>query len=255
MMSLAQDARFALRGFARKPLFAAAAVLTLALGIGANTAIFSVADALLLRPLPYAQPERLVLLSADQKGTALSRGPLSWTRFEQVSRESRSFSGLAAVTNETFNLTGQYDPEQITAARVTWNFLPVLGVQPALGRGFTEQEDQPGGPLVALLSDGLWRRRFHADPGILGRSVTLDQKDYIIVGVLPAGFRFDFLGPKLELLTSRVFDLKLATPQQVQGGAGFLNYVGRLRNGVTIEQAQVEMSALAARYRSERPGF
>jgi len=255
MMSLAQDVRFACRGFVRKPLFAAAAVLTLALGIGANTAIFSVADALLLRPLPYAQPDRLVLLSADQKGTALSRGPLSWIRFEQLSRENRSFASLAAATNESFNLTGREDPEQITAARVSWNFLPVLGIQPALGRGFTAQEDQPGGPLVALLSDGLWRRRFHADPGILGRPITLDQKDYLIIGVLPAGFRFDFLGPKLELLTTRVFELKLATPQQVQGGAGFLNYVGRLRDGVTLEQAQVEMSVLAARYRTEHPGF
>src|SRR5579872_3014499 len=150
MSILAQDVRYALRGFAKNPGFAAVAVVTLALGIGANTAIFSVADALLLRPLPYAQPDRLVVLSSQQKGTPFTLGLLSWTRFEQLNRESRSFSGIAAFTNEVFNLTGRDDPEQLRAARVSWNFLPVLGVQPALGRDFTRQEDQPGGPLVAL---------------------------------------------------------------------------------------------------------
>ncbi len=252
---LLRDLRYAVRGFAKSPGFAAVAVLTLALGIGANTAIFSVANALLLRPLPYAEPDRLVLLSSQKTGMPFTLGLLSWIRFEQLSRESRSFSGLAAFTNEVFNLTGLDQPEQLQAARVSWNFLPVLGIQPSLGRGFTLQEDRPGGLPVVLLSDRLWRRRFAADRSVVGHHITLDQQDYTIIGVLPAGFRFDLLGPQTDLVATRVFDLNLATPQQVQGGAGFLNAVARLRPGVRLDQAQAEMNALAARYRSERPGF
>ncbi len=255
MTTLARDVRYALRGFAKSPGFAAVAVLTLALGIGANTAIFSVADALLLRPLPYAHPERLVVLSAQKTGTPFTLGPLSWIRFQQLNRDSRSFTGIAAFSNEVFNLTGRDNPEQLAAARVSWNFLPILGLQPAVGRGFTAEEDQPGGSLVALLSEEFWRRGFGGDPSIVGRHVTLDQKDYTIIGVLPAGFRFDLLNPKIDLVTTRLFELNLATPQQIQGGAGFLNIVGRLRPGVGPEQAQAEMDTLAVQYRQERPGF
>jgi len=255
MAALGQDARYALRGFAKNPGFAAVAVLTLALGIGANTAIFSVANALLLRPLAYAQPDRLVVISTQKQGTPFTLGLLSWTRFEQIRRDNHSFSGIAAFASEEFNLTGRNDPEQLTAARVSWNFLAVLGIQPALGRSFTAPEDQPGGPLAALLSDDLWRRRFGADRGVLGRHVTLDQKDYTVIGVLPPGFRFDLLGPKIDLVTTHVFELNLTTPQQVQGGAGFLNAVARLAPGVRRERGQAEMDTLAARYRAERPGF
>jgi putative ABC transport system permease protein len=182
-------------------------------------------------------------------------GSFSWTRFEQLRDENRSFSGIAAFTNEVFNITGRDDPEQLAAARVSWNFLQVLGIQPALGRSFAPQEDQPGGPLVALLSDNLWRHHFGGAPSALGRHITLDQKDYTIIGVLPAGFRFDLLGPKVDLVTTRLFDLNLATPQQIQGGAGFLNAVARLARGVALPRAQQEMNRLAAQYRAERPGF
>lgn len=233
-------------------------VLTIAIGIGANTSIFSVADALLLRPLPYAQPDRLVLLAAQKNGVQFDRftvARFSWPHFQQIARETRSFSGIGAVTDEVFNVTGPDDPEQAPAARVTWNFLPLLGVQPALGRGFRPQEDQPGGPLVVLLSDAMWRRRFHADPAVPGREITLDQKSYTVIGVLPHDFRFDLVGPKIDLITTRVFDLNLATPQQIQGGAGFLLAVARLRPGVSLEQAQTEMHALSIRYGEERPGF
>ncbi len=252
------ELRQALRAIARRPGFTVVAVLTIAIGIGANTAIFSVADALLLRPLPYTQPERLVLLAAQKNGVRFrqfSVGFFSWPHFEQIKRESRSFSGVAAVTQEAFNVTGADNPEQAQAARVTWNFLPVVGVRPALGRRFTPQEDQPGGPLVVLLSDAMWRRRFHADPAVLGREITLDQKPYTIIGVLPPNFRFDLVGPRIDLIAPRVFDLNLATPQQIQAGAGFLLAVGRLIPGVSLAQARTEMDALSIRYRGERPGF
>src|SRR5450755_3412097 len=154
MSSLAQNIRFALRVFRRAPGFAAAAVLTLAVGIGANTAIFSVANALLLRPLPYRQAERLVLIDGRRKGsTNISQGPLSVPRFEQVELRNRSFGAVAAFTPEVFNLTGRGDPEQIPAARVSWKFFEILGVPPATGRGFRAEEDKPGGDLVVMISD------------------------------------------------------------------------------------------------------
>ena len=133
MMTLMQDVRYAARVFAQTPAFAAVAVLTLAIGIGANTAIFSVANALLLRSLPYPRPDRLVLLSGERKVNGERRGPLSYPRFTLVQDRSRSFTGVAAFCAEVFNLTGRGDPEQIPSARVSWNFFDILGVRPALG--------------------------------------------------------------------------------------------------------------------------
>ena len=131
MAALAQDLRYAFRQLAMGPLFTVVAVVTLALGIGANSAIFSVLNTLLLRPLPYAKPEQLVLISGQKKESPVAGGPLSWTRFEMVRDHSRTLEGVAAFTSESFNLTGRGEPEQVQAARVSWNFFPVLGVHPA----------------------------------------------------------------------------------------------------------------------------
>ena len=253
-MGMTHDLRYALRSFARNPGFTAIAVLTLALGIGANSAIFSVADALLLRPLPFPDADRLVVLSSQKKGAAFEMGILTWPRFEQLRQENRSFSAIAAFTNETFNLTGNDQPEQLRAARVTSAFFQVLGIRPALGRSFTAGEDQPGGPPVALVSDSLWRRRLAADPAVVGRHIKLDDKDYTVIGVLPAGFRLDLLGA-VDVIAPRVVDLNIMSPQRIYQGVGFLTIIGRLRPHVTRQQAQAEMDALAIRYRSERPGF
>jgi putative ABC transport system permease protein len=252
---MAQDVRYALRQLAMAPRFAAVAVLTLALGIGANSAIFSVIDALLLRPLPYANPEQLVLISGQKKDSPVAGGPLSWRRFEIVRDHSRSFTGVAAFVSETFNLTGRGEPEQVPAARVSWNFWQVLGVQPALGRSFREAEDKPGGDAVIVLSDAYWRRRFAAAASVVGSHLTLDQKDYTIIGVLPPGFRFDLFGQDADLVAPRVFELNIATPQQVYGGAGFLNYVARLAPASSVQSAQAEMDTLAVQYRRENPKF
>jgi putative ABC transport system permease protein len=233
-----RDLRYALRTLRRSPGFAAVAILTLAVGIGANTAIFSVANALLLRPLPYPQAERLVLISAQDKASGARGSPLSWPRFEFTRDHSRSYTGVAAFTNEDFNLTGKGDPEQIRAARVSWNFFDVLGVRPAVGRAFRPGEDQPGGDNVALIGASLWTRRFAADPGAVGRTMTLDGKDYTIIGVLPANFRFGFFGAAVDIVAPRVFELNLVTPQQVAGGVMFLNYVARLPVGTAIAMAQ-----------------
>ncbi len=253
MFTVWQDVRYALRLFIKSPAFFAVAIFTLAIGIGANTAIFSVADALLLRPLSYREPDRLVLVSESRKLNGMRQGPLSWLRFQQLNGHNRSFSGLAAFTSEAFTLTGSGTPEQFRGARVSWNFFDILGVQPALGRAFTEAEDQPGGENVALISHSLWSRRFASDPAAVGEHITLDSRRYTVVGVLPGSFRFDLFGSQSDIVTPRVFELNVATPQQVQAGAGFLNYVGRLSPGVSLRSAQAEMDALAAQYRAAFP--
>lgn len=245
--------RYAFRLLAKSPAFAAVAIFTLAVGIGANTAIFSVANALLLRPLPYRDPGRLVLISQARKLNGVRQGPLSWLRFQQVNEQSRSFTGVAAFTSDAFTMTGSGDPEQFRGARVSWNFLDILGVQPALGRTFTPSEDTPGGDSVALISHSLWSRRFASDPAAIGAHITLDSKPYTIAGVLPAGFRFDLFGDPCDIVTPRVYDLSVATPQQIQAGAGFLNYVARLKPGVTVARARAEMNTLAAQYRAAFP--
>jgi predicted permease len=220
------------RTLARAPGFTAVAILTLAVGIGANTAIFSVANALLLKPLPFAQPERLALINRQ------GGGPLSWPKFQFIREHARSFSAIAAFTSETFNLTGRGDPEQVRAARVSWNFFDVLGVRPALGRTFRPEEDRPGGDLVALA-------RKAAD---MGHVLTLDGKDYTVAGVLPPGFEFGFLG-EVDIVTPRVFELNLVTPQQVDRGVMFLSFVARLAPGATLAQANAELDALSSAYR------
>jgi putative ABC transport system permease protein len=254
MSNLAQDVRFALRVFQRAPGFAAAAVLTLAVGIGANTSIFSVANALLLRPLPYREPGRLVLIDTRRKFDAhLNQGPLSVPRFEQVEQRNRSFGAVAAFTPEVFNLTGHGDPEQIPAARVSCRFFEILGIPPAMGRSFRAEEDRPGGDLVVMISDGLWQRRFARDAGVIGRTITLDSRDYTIIGVLPADFRFAFFGPAMDIVSPRVFELNSLNPGMVQAGVGFLNLVARLHEGVSVAGAQADLDRLSAQYRAENP--
>ena len=255
MATLSKDARYALRLFAKSPGFAAVAALTLAVGIGANTAIFSVANTLLLRPLNYAHPERLMLVSGALKASGSSQGPLSWLRFSMIQERNRSFSGVAAFTSDTFNLTDRGDPEQLRAARVSWNFFDVLGVAPQLGRSFAAAEGQPQGVPVALISHSLWTRRFAAAPSIAGRHIALDGQDFTVLGVLPEDFRFAFLGPNVDLFVPRPFELNLVTSAQIRAGVSFLLAVGRLRDGVGIAAAQAEMDALAADYRRENPSL
>jgi len=173
---LRQDLRFAWRAFSSKPGFALTAILIVALGIGANTAIFTAVDYSLLRPLPFAAPDRLVTLwedatQANFSPSNLEPSPANYLDWKQL---SRSFEGMAAYRGLSTNLTGSGDPERLEGAVITAELLPVLGVQPLLGRSFTPEEDQAGGPKVVLLSHGLWVRRFGADPAVLGTIVRLD---------------------------------------------------------------------------------
>jgi predicted permease len=215
------------------------AVLTLALGIGANTAIFSVVRAVLLRGLPYPQPERLVVLQSVIRG---SPGAVSPPDFMDWRAQSRSFSGLSAYFLSTTNLTGSGEPERLTQARVTANFFDVLGEPPALGRGFRAGEDDAGAPRVAVLSDGLWRRRFGADPTIVGRTILLDDFPTAVIGVASPTFRTP-TGVDLWLTTR--FDARdLAASAR---GARWIDVIGRLAPGATVASATAEMNGIAAR--------
>jgi putative ABC transport system permease protein len=179
----------------KSPGFTAVAVFTLALGSGANTAIFTVVSAVLLRPLPYADPDRLVALLGvrpDQTYSTLS--PLN---FMDLASQSEVFSGAAAIETGELNLTGRGDPERVVAAAVSQNFFAVVGLEPALGRSFAPREGRAGGAAVAVLGYGLWQRRFGAGPGILGTEVRLDGRSYTVVGVAPPGFDYPEKGRNL----------------------------------------------------------
>jgi putative ABC transport system permease protein len=252
MNRLVQDLRYALRGLRQRPAFTAIAVLTLALGIGANTAIFSVANGVLLRPLPYHRADRLVMIWGHR--TQEPQADLSVAEYWDLTEQSRSFSQVAAYVDGTATLTGGGVPERLRAGYLTGGALSVLGVTPAVGRGFTAEEDLPNGPRAVLLSDALWRRRFGADPSIVGRVLTLDDAPTTVIGVMPAGFQLpsDYTGAGMELWSPLQLD---PAANRSDRGWHFLQAIGRLRDGVTVEGASTEVSALMrgmlARYPTE----
>ena len=236
---LRQDSHYALRILARGRGFVAVAVLTLALGVGANTAIFSVVRGVLLRALPYPEPRRLVAIQSVIRGSVTAVSPpdfLDWRA------QAKSFTGVAAYFLSTTNLTGDGDPERLTQARVSANFFDVLGIRPARGRAFVSGEDVSGAPRVVILSDGLWRRRFGADPSIVGRTITLDDFPTTVIGVAPAALRMP-AGVDLWL-TTRFDASDLA---QSARGARWIQVLGRLSSGATLSGAAGEMRAIAAR--------
>lgn len=247
MTGLIRDLRIALRALARSPGFTAVAVATLALGLGANTAIFSVVDAVLLAPPPYPEPERLVELQTWNDDRAdLAFAPAT---FLDLERDAGSFEGLAGYVTRSLSLTGAGDPERLSAASVSDRFFETLAVPPALGGGWSTV---PAGEPAVLIGDGLWRRRFGADPRITGRRMTLDGVDHRIAGVLPADFRFP-LAPKVEVWVRGPQGVP-APPFEIDGEPAemrdlhYLEVLGRLAPGVTVERAREELAALSIRY-------
>jgi len=248
METLIQDMRYGARQLMRQPGFTLVAVLTLALGIGANTAIFSVVHAVLLRPLPYFQPERLVVLSettrdGDEMGVA-------YPNFEDWRQRARSFSAMASYRDQSFNLTGIEPPLHLQGRMVNANFFGLLGVRPERGRLFTEQDDHLGAERTVLFSHGLWQERFGGDPGVIGSSVTLQGQRFTLIGVLPAGF--EYFGPAdvyvpLSLYLTPYFGLL------DRGNHMELYVLARLKDGTTHQQARVEVKALAAQLQREYP--
>jgi putative ABC transport system permease protein len=244
--------RHALRLIRKSPGFAAVAVLTLAVGIGANTAIFSVVDALLLRPLPVADPARLVFISRSNPQRGGSGIPLSVPAYEMLRDGGGSFSGIAAFAREGMTLTGADDPEQLTAARVSPNLFEVLGVSPALGRTFQSAEGEAGGRPVVILSHRLWERRFASDTAILGRSITLAQTPYTVIGVAPADLPLPYADT--DVWITRIMNYSGLQAEQIRHGAGFLMGIARLKPGVALRQAQAEIDLLGRRYRDQHAG-
>ncbi len=187
-----QDMRYALRGMRKDLMFALTVMLILALGIGANTAIFTVVRAVLLKPLEYRDPDRLVRLSIDNPHQGYQDMGFSLLRFDQMRAAARSFTDMGCffIATEDITLTGESGPEALKGARVSANFLQILGVAPSLGRSFLPEEDRAGGPAVAMISRELWKRRFRGDVNLARRTVTLNSIPYTIIGVLPSGFQF-----------------------------------------------------------------
>ena len=231
-----QDVHYGIRQLCRNPGFTLTAVITLGLGIGATTAIFSAVYSLLLRPLPYHDANRLVSIFGSQPATLLDPD------FVAVKSESRSFEELAGFhTYLQDNLTGIGDPVRVTRAAVTANFFPALGVVPQLGRNFSPSEDWSGGPNVLLLSDHFWRNKFNADSKIVGKAITLNGASYTVIGVLPRTFSFPSLYLEPDLYGSAV--LERDTTVSFTKGFWGIQAIARLRPGVTVEQAQAEMRA------------
>jgi putative ABC transport system permease protein len=235
-----RDLRFAFRSLRKQPGFTAIAVLTIALGVGANSAIFSVVDAVMLRPLPFLEANRVVVI--NEHTPQFPTLSLSAENFRDVCAQARSFQACGAFRNTTFNLSGRGEPQRIAAKMLTANLLPLLGIPPALGRSFSAREDAAGGPAVALLSDGLWHARFGSDLAILGTRVLLDGEPYAVVGVLPPGFRlfqsadvFVPIGPFLA-----------AQPADRSWHPGILP-MARLASGVSLQQANTEIAGIAQR--------
>jgi putative ABC transport system permease protein len=250
MHSFLQDLRFGARMLRKNPGFAMAAIFTLALGIGGNTAIFTITSSVLLKALPYHDPQQLISLDAQSKDG--QSHCCSLNRFDSVHR-SQSFSGVVAAANDNFNLTGRGEPLQVPSARVSPDFFEMLGVKPQLGRFFLPDEGQTAGKPVIVISDALWHSRFGGDPGIVNQTVALDGNPYNIIGVLPAGIQFPFLAPA-DIWSPRYFEHSLFTPQRLRMGVGYLSIIARLRPGVSRERAAAELAVLDRQFQKDNPG-
>ena len=242
MHSFLQDLRYALRQLLKSPGFTAVAILTLALGIGANTAIFSVINGVLLNPLPFPQPNQLVTLSESKPN--FDRGSISYPNFRDWQKDNRSFSAMAIARAYAFSLTGRGEAEQVNAEFMSSDFFPLLGVNPLMGRTFAPDEDQIGAAPLALVSEGFWKRKLDAAPDVLGKSLTLDGRNYTIVGVIPASFHLRIPSFRDREVYAPIG--QWSNPLLNTRGAGLgIHGIGRLKPGVTIEQAQADMNTVS----------
>ncbi|HKG48225.1 MAG TPA: ABC transporter permease [Pyrinomonadaceae bacterium] len=249
LADLLHDLRYAVRLQRKNPGFTIVAVIALALGIGANTAIFSVVNTVLLRPLPYKDPERLVMVWEDASRHGYPRDTPAAANYVDWRDQNQVFESMAAIADTSFNLTGAGDPERLEGRRVSANLFPLLGVDPQIGRVFTAAEDQPGAQRVVLLSYALWQRRFGGDPNIVGRALTLNGESHVVVGVMPARFQLPSSDDQAWV--------PIAFTQQETGNRGrhYLQVLARLKPGVSLTQAQSEMSTIAARLQQQYPQF
>ena len=250
MNTLLADIRYAVRMLLKAPGFTIIAIVALALGIGANTAIFSVVNAVLLRPLPYPDPDKLILLR--EKTSTFPLGSVSYPNYLDWREGQRSFTDLALLRRSSLNFVntvGDTAPERVGAAQVTWNFLAVLGIKPKLGRDFTEADDVPNGPKVALITDKLWQRRFQGSPSVLGKQITVDGVTREIIGVMPDTLRY----PRLSEIYTPLDDIRKQENVLARGNHPGFSVLGRLKPGVTLQQAMEDLNAIAVALEQKYP--
>ena len=257
LSGLLQDLRYAGRMLRKSPGFAAVTIVTLALGIGANTAIFSVLDAVLLKPLPFYNPASLTMVWEANPRHGLARNTVAPPNFFHWEQQSHCFSGMAPFVDEPINLTGAGQPEQVTVERVSPNFFSLLGVNPMLGRGFSPGEDQPGKSNVVLLSYGLWKAKFGGDPNIIGKTVQLSGAANTVIGVTAPNFdfyirEFSFSQQRPQLWAPLQIDPEWHDWSKV---GRFLRVIARLNSGISLEQAQAQMNVLAANLAERYPTY
>ena len=248
MESLWQDLRYGARMLQNKPAFTAVALVALALGIGANTAIFSVVNAILLRPPPFKDPDRLVYVWETNPKIGLDRGIVSPPDFADWREQNRVFEHISAWRTWFYRLSGNGEPEQVWGVRTSANVFELLGVEPLLGRTFLPEEEQPGRDQVVLISHGLWERRFGADPGLVGQTITIDDRSFTVIGILPRDFNL--------FASRRAYDIWMPfdfTRGQLRRDDYSLIVFARLKAEISREQGQVEMSAIAERLARQYP--
>lgn len=253
METLLQDLRYAFRMLVKTPGFTIVAIIALALGIGANTAIFSAVNAILLRPLPYTNPDRIVMIWMDNTRMKEKEDWHSYPNYVDYRDQNQVFEEVAAFNDRAFNLMGTGDPERVIGAWSTANFFSVMGVEPRFGRTFTAEEEEPGRDQVVVLGHGLWQRRFGSDPEIVGQPISINGNPRTVIGIMPPGFKFP--SERAEVWVPLAFN---AQRKQARG-AFSLKAIGRLKEGVTIEQARADMTTIATRleqdYRDALEGF
>ncbi|HEY2150072.1 MAG TPA: ABC transporter permease [Vicinamibacterales bacterium] len=241
------DFRAALRALRTSPAFTAVAVITIAVGIAANTTLFSVYDRLVLNPVTIPQPQSLVALWANNPQLNFNAPALSWSRYEQIRDHATSFSSIGISAFDNFTLTGNGDPEQLNSLRVSAGFFPTLGIMPVRGRNFTIDEDQPNGAAVCIISHELWQTRFGGRDNLLGETLMLNRQSWQVVGILPPRLSQPF--GQVQVFAPRVFEIGGLTAVQIQAGAGYAQPIARLKPGVSLTQSATELVALSGAYK------
>lgn len=255
MNSPIQDLRYGFRLLWKSPGFTFIAVITLALGIGVNTAVFSVVNAVVFKPLPFPDPARLTMMWVSMPGLDVDRVLFSPADFADYAASQKSFESVAIFENQKYDLTAAGPPEQVTGARVSASLFTVLGVQPVMGRAFLPEEDQPGREQVVILSNGIWKQRFGANQSIVGQNVYLNRQPYIVVGVMPAGFEFPLAGPADNQTPAQLFVPTAFTPAvlKLRGAMYEYSVVARLKPGITIAAAESEAKVLGGQIQKNYP--
>ncbi|MFY9574599.1 MAG: ABC transporter permease, partial [Blastocatellia bacterium] len=243
---LLADIRYAARTLLKRPGFSAVAVLTLALGIGANAAIFSVVYAVLLAPLPFEAPDELTQIWGKTPASNLYQQPASVPDYTDLKAQNQLFEQIAATRSQAFNLTDGDEPERMTGARVAVNLFSLLRVKPLLGRDFLDAEGVAGANPVVIVSHALWRQRYSSDPNLIGRAIDVDGKSYTVIGVLPPGIYYPT--PETSLYVPLI-----TQPNEIARGARFLRVIGRLKQGATLSEARAEMDTIAGRLAEQHP--